>query len=308
MAEVIVTDKPQQDPEIHRMFKKTMLAATMSAISALFLAPAALAQSSTANLKVIGLTANNELIGFTTAAPRLTSRLIGTIAGTRAADSEIVGIDYRVQDGKLYAVGRGGGVYTIDTANATATLVSQLTVALEGTRFGVDFNPAADRLRIVSDSGQNLRHNVNAGGVTLLDLPLNNGAMPPVAVTGIASAAYTNNDDAVVNPLAALTGTVLYNINATTGSLVIQIPPNAGGINNVGTLGLLEVSGRVGFDIYTVSSRSGTTLSNLGYASISNASGASQLYSVDLSSGVAKSLGLMRTRAPLVDIALPIAQ
>ena len=290
------------------MFKKTMLAATMSAACALFLAPAALAQSSTANLKVIGLTANNELISFTTSAPRLTSRLIGTVAGTRAADSVIVGIDYRVQDGKLYAVGRGGGVYTIDTSNATATLVSQLTIALEGGRFGVDFNPAADRLRIVSDSGQNLRHNVNAGGVTLLDLPLNNGAMPPVAVTGVASAAYTNNDDAVVNPLAALTGTVLYNINATTGSLVIQIPPNAGGINNVGTLGLLEVSGRVGFDIYTVTSRGGTTTSNLGFASISNAAGASQLYSVDLSSGVAKSLGLMRTRAPLVDIALPIAQ
>ena len=184
------------------MLKKTMLTATLSAACALFLAPAAVAQSSTANLKVIGLTANNELIGFTTAAPRLTSRLIGTIAGTRAADSEIVGIDYRVQDGKLYAVGRGGGIYTIDTANATATLVSQLTVALEGTRFGVDFNPAADRLRIVSDSGQNLRHNVNAGGVTLVDLPLNNGAVPALPVTGVASAAYTNNDDAVVNPLA----------------------------------------------------------------------------------------------------------
>ena len=32
--------------------------------------------------------------------------------------------------------------------------------------FGVDFNPAADRLRIISDTGQNLAHNVNAGGVT----------------------------------------------------------------------------------------------------------------------------------------------
>jgi hypothetical protein len=31
--------------------------------------------------------------------------------------------------------------------------------------FGVDFNPAADRLRIISDAGQNLAHNVNAGGV-----------------------------------------------------------------------------------------------------------------------------------------------
>jgi hypothetical protein len=34
-------------------------------------------------------------------------------------------------------------------------------VALQGTRFGVDFNPAANRLRVISDLGQNLRHNID---------------------------------------------------------------------------------------------------------------------------------------------------
>jgi hypothetical protein len=34
--------------------------------------------------------------------------------------------------------------------------VSQLTVGLMGNAFGVDFNPAANRLRVVSDLGQNL--------------------------------------------------------------------------------------------------------------------------------------------------------
>lgn len=291
------------------MFKKTLLAAA----AAVALAPAAQAQSSTANLRAVGLTADNELIAFRTAAPRATSQLIGTITGTLPADAEIVGIDYRVQDGKLYAVGRGGGVYTIDTGNATATFVNQLVVAgvpvvLDGNRFGVDFNPAADRLRIVSDSGQNFRHNVNAGGVTLADGTLNNGAVPPVTVTGIASSAYTNNDDAAANPAAASTGTVLFNINAATGSLVLQIPPNSGGINNVGALGTGPTAARVGFDIYTVTNRAGATVSNLAFATLSDDSGASQLYSVDLSSGVASAIGTMRTRAPLVDIALPIAQ
>ena len=59
----------------------------------------------------------------------------------------------------LYGVGNGGGVYSIDPATAQASFVSQLSVALDGTSFGVDFNPAAGRLRIVSDAGQNLRHN-----------------------------------------------------------------------------------------------------------------------------------------------------
>ena len=290
------------------MFKKTLLAASIAATAALAFAPAASAQNSTANLRVFGLTADNTLISFTTAAPRLSSRVVGTITGTLPADSEIVGIDFRVQDGGLYAVGRGGGVYLIDTGNATATFVNQLNVggaplALEGTRFGVDFNPAADRLRIVSDTGQNLRHNVNAGGVTIVDGVLNNGAVPPATVAGIAAAAYTNNDDAV-----AATGTVLFDINAAAGTLLVQIPPNSGGTSLIGSLGVTDISGGVGFDIYTVTNRAGASVSNIGFASIAGASGASQLYSVDLSTGVASALGQMRTVAPIVDIALPIAQ
>jgi Domain of unknown function (DUF4394) len=47
-------------------------------------------------------------------------------------------------------------------ADARATKVSQSTAALQRSAFGVDFNPAADRLR-VSDAGQNLRHDANPG-------------------------------------------------------------------------------------------------------------------------------------------------
>jgi hypothetical protein len=58
-------------------------------------------------------------------------------------DASLVGIDYRVQDGKLYGVGDQGGIYTISTRGAVATMVSWLTVPLQGASFGVDFNPAA---------------------------------------------------------------------------------------------------------------------------------------------------------------------
>jgi hypothetical protein len=81
---------------------------------------------------------------------------LGSITGLTGLDTTIVGIDFLVQDGKLYGVGNSGGVYTIDTMTATATFVNALSVPLMGTSFGVDFNPAADRLRIVSDLGQNL--------------------------------------------------------------------------------------------------------------------------------------------------------
>jgi hypothetical protein len=40
----------------------------------------------------------------------------------------------------------------LSTWDASATMVSQLTLPLTGMFFGVDFNPAADRLRVVSDT------------------------------------------------------------------------------------------------------------------------------------------------------------
>ena len=70
--------------------------------------------------------------------------------------------------GDLYGLGNAGGVYVVNAHNAKASLVSRLDVALEGTSFGVDFNPTVDRLRVISDTGQNLRANVDTGA-TLVD-------------------------------------------------------------------------------------------------------------------------------------------
>src|SRR5262245_13878574 len=129
-----------------------------------------------ANPDVVGLTSDGRLICFKARTPAK-AQPIGTISGLTGGDTSLVGIDFRVQDGMLYGVGNAGGVYTIDTTTAAATLVNTLTAPLTpGTSFGVDFNPAADRLRIVSDAGLNLRHNVNAGGVTLADASLSYAA------------------------------------------------------------------------------------------------------------------------------------
>ncbi|MER6678380.1 DUF4394 domain-containing protein, partial [Streptomyces sp. NPDC000983] len=106
----------------------------------------------------VGLTADQRLVGFSTARPGDTWSL-GKVSGLRG-DTVLVGIDFRVQNGKLYGVGEKGGVYTL-SSKAKAMKVSQLTTALQGRHFGVDFNPAANRLRVISDTGQNLRHNID---------------------------------------------------------------------------------------------------------------------------------------------------
>src|SRR5262249_53930630 len=84
----------------------------------------------------------------------------------------LLGIDIRPADGKLYGITSTNDVYRIDPGTGAATQVSSLTVPFDGDiRSGVDFNPQADRLRLVSRDGQNLRVNVLLGA-TAVDGPL----------------------------------------------------------------------------------------------------------------------------------------
>ena len=90
----------------------------------------------------VGL-AGDTLVAFSTKKPSQ-ARAVGKVSGL-TGDTRLVGIGHRVQDGRLSGVGDRGGVYTI-AGKAVAIKVSQLTVALSGSTFGVDSNPAADRL------------------------------------------------------------------------------------------------------------------------------------------------------------------
>lgn len=274
-----------------QLIQKSLLAAAMLAASA-----AAQAGADVKNLQVIGLTSDQKLIGFTVGKANQASA-IGKINGL-SGDTLLVGIDYRVQDGLLYGVGNAGGVYTIDTTTATATLVNNLSVALEGTQFGVDFNPAADRLRIISNSGQNLRHNVNSGGTTLVDLPLNYVAGTPA--TGIVAAAYTNND------LDLLTGTSLFDIDPTLDQIVLQSPPNNGSLALTGKL-TVDAGSAVGFDIYTDLSSTNRYNVNFALASLT-VNGVAAMYSVNLLTGEALPHNAFKSRFAVTDIALPLAQ
>ena len=247
-------------------------------------------------LRVVGLTADGRLVCFTHRSPER-ARTIGTVTGLGGGDMKLIGIDFRVQDGLLYGVGDAGGVYTLDTDSAAATRVSQLTMPLRGTAFGVDFNPAADRLRIVSDAAQNLRHNVNTGGVTLPeDGTLSYGANTPAAV--VTGAGYTNND------LDPNTGTTLFDVDTSQDQVAVQSPPNNGNLVATGKL-LVDAGLDAGFDVYSALDREGTTTDNQAYAALS-VGGASGFYRVDLLTGAADRLGTFDDL--VTDIALPLNQ
>jgi hypothetical protein len=243
-----------------------------------------------------GLTGQNRLIGFSAASPGEIESNV-EVSGLQSGES-LVGIDFRPVDGKLWAVGKLGStgrMYTIDPESAAASLVAMLVnasggapIALQGSSFGLDFNPAADALRIVSDAGQNLRalpsDRLVAGvqqrtGDTFVDGSLNSAG---VTATGIGGAAYTNND---VDPA---TGTTLFDIDASLDDLVVQNPPNSGTLVKVADLGS-PTDALVGFDIRTL----GTT--NIAYVATTeqrgNGATLATLRTIDLATGATESLG-----------------
>lgn len=248
-------------------------------------------------VNVVGLVGGTSLVTFSTDA--LAVRENRTVSGL-AGDRSLVGIDYRVQDGKLYGVGNAGGVYTIDQAGA-ATKVKQLSVRLEGTRFGVDFNPAANALRIISDTGQNLRQPfADAAAPTANDKPLTNPAAPPatdpVPAKGAASAGYTNNDE------DNATGTALFVLDTAADRVSIQSPANAGTFAPMGGLGV-DAGPAAGFDIYGPAD--GVSGEPMALATL-QVDGGYGLYRINLLTGKAESMGALSEQ--VTDIAVPLDQ
>jgi Domain of unknown function (DUF4394) len=253
-------------------------------------------------LTILALTQDQRLVQFRECNPNRLKEIGAVIL--QSPDTALVGIDFRVQDGLLYGVGNGGGIYTIDTSSAVATLVSQLSVGvvLDGAFFGVDFNPAADRLRIISDNGQNLAHNVNPppapGGVTAVNTTLNYPAPVNIPLaTGVTGAAYTNND------LSGTTGTTLFDIDTVLNQVVIQSPPGQGELVAVGSL-TVDPNTAVGFDIYT-DLKDNAAFKNRGFASLV-VSGVSGFYRISLLTGQAISIGTFSV--PVIDIAILLNQ
>lgn len=250
-------------------------------------------------LQVLGLTQNGQLVRFYAATP-YTTETIGVVSGLQSPDTALIGMDFRVQDGQLYGLGNGGGMYTLDTMSAQATFVNALTIPLMGTFFGMDFSPPADRLRIISNTGQNLAHDVNPGGITIAQGTLTYTAPPgaPVPALGVTGAAYTNND------LDPTTGTTLFDIDTTLNQVVIQSPSGSGILAAPGQLGV-NAQSKAGFDIYSRLDEEGVTVENWGYASLA-VNGAYGFYRINLLTGQARGLGIFTQ--PIVEIAVPLNQ
>jgi hypothetical protein len=265
---------------------------TVGALTAALALPlGAVTQSASAatppETRVAGLMDNGTTLVRFSLARAQQARRVAPISGL-VEDTRLVGIDYRVQDGVLYGVGDEGGVYRV-APRGVARLVNRLTVDLEGSTFDIDFNPAADRLRILSDTGQNLRHDVSGAATpaTVADVPL---STPPTAgtTTGVTAGAYTNND------VDTATGTGLFVINTSTDSVLTQSPANNGTLASNGSLGF-NAAPDAGLDIGR---------GNEAFATLATP-GRYRLFAIDLLTGKATPNGYFPVGMRISDLAIP---
>lgn len=251
-----------------------------------------LAATSTAQAQMaaqwVGLLADNKIVHIDGRSAQVTKTLpIRNVSGS------VVGIDVRPANGKLYALTLSGGIYTLDPKTGEATMVSQLGQAANtGLNPVVDFNPVADRLRVLGIDGASYRINVDSGQVVV------DGALkydPSDAAAGktpmVQAGAYSNS-------FAGTKETGLYDIDSALGTFLLQAPPNDGILKTRGSLGVKPMA-PMAFDI-VADGKGG----NLGYLVAGKT-----LYTVDIATGKAsKQADLKGLMGSLRDIAALPAQ
>ena len=259
----------------------------------------------------VALAGRNSLITFDTSNPGVqlaTTRVRGLERG-----DNLLGVDFRPATGELYGLG-STRLYRIDPAAGAATAVGgPFAVELDGDEFGFDFNPSVDRIRVVSDGGQNLRLNPDDGTVVDADpvaagvqadanLAYATGDPGAGATPAVVAAAYSNN-------LAGGTPTTLYVIDRGRDALLTKgspdgapTSPNTGQLFSVGSLGIDPVTFG-GLDILTDPAGTGNQVA---FAAFTTGRGqASTLYSVNLQTGATTAgAPIGRRRAPVTDIAV----
>ncbi len=199
-------------------------------------------------------------------------------------------LDFRPLTGQLYGYDDvSNGYFTVNVNTGALTLASSAGVTPTGSdKVGIDFNPVIDRLRTVSELGENIVYNPNDGTASdAATVPLfyaagdaNAGVAPQIVAN-----AYTNSVFGV-----AAASTVQYVLDANLNTLA-TLANNAGALNTIARITLngsvLDFGPDAGFDILA-----GPGGTNSAYA-VLNVGSLAGLYSIDLATGSASLLGAL---------------
>lgn len=271
---------------------------TITAAAAMLLSTTVKAQS------IIGITTDDKL--FTIADPTMPGTITtpASVTGLTAGQT-IVGTDFRPNTGELYALGYNSTtgdaqLYTINVSTAVATSVgAALTLELGSGSVGFDFNPTVDRIRVTAANRKNYRLHPVTGAIAAIDgdlafatTDINASSMPM-----IGASAYTNS-------YIGTESTTLFNYDEGLNIITTQVPPNDGTQNTVGSSGIIIdiLDKSVDMDIYF----DAATSTNTAYLAANTLLSDDQLYTVNLTTGAATSVGLIGSGLEVKDIAVTI--
>ncbi len=239
-------------------------------------------------------TTSFNLVTFNVAAPATFTATV-PITGVAAGQS-LVGLDTRPATGELFALGYNNTttqaqLYTLNRTTGAVTAVGTpltLNLGAANMRIGFDFNPTVDRIRVTSSAGTNYRLNPNNGALVATD-----GTLAYATTDTNAGQAQQVGSSAYTNSYIGSTATTLYNIDEGANRLVTQVPPNDGTLNTVGPLGITLGTGVADLDIYFNQSTGTNTAYMTGALYVGANQASSTLFTVNLSTGAATSVGLL---------------
>lgn len=242
------------------------------------------------NKTVYAIDSANNLLSFMASNPSSVTKM--AITGLQANES-ILEIDFRPVDNKMYALGSSNRLYTIDGTTGVATAIGATAFsspALNGTDFGFDFNPVADRLRVHANTTQNLRLNqlTGANAATDTNLAYKAGDANVGATPNVVGTAYTNS-------LPFPGTTELYAIDSNLDILVKLASPNDGQLTTVGALGV-NTNSNAEMDIDGETGKA--------YAVLSTTTSSSGFYSVNLTTGAMTLLGNINNNTTIRSMAI----
>lgn len=251
--------------------------------------------------EIHGLT-GGAIVRFTDRAPRRSTEIVQRLFGSQA----LVAIDFNPRDGQLYALDNAGGIHLMRLDAGQQIEVGRIEGALIGSFYDIDFDPADGRLRIATDAGTHLLHDLGTNRTQVL--PLLNNAGTPGALIGTAGLAHANNDAsaATASPLYLIDHERdrLASVDAVT-SAVTTIAPLAPARRFARPV---TTFGHVGFDILSRVDDGGRAVSNLAFVSLQPDDFTSPVvvYRMDLATGRLTSLGSINTvpAGDLIDIAV----
>lgn len=258
--------------------------------------------------EIVAVTVSHQLLRFNAGQPQQV-RERRPLTGLRAGE-RLIGLDYRVARGELFALGASGQLYKVDVAAAKASPVgSGVALPAGASAWDIDFNPTVDRIRVVNDRGANLRLHPDTGAQV-------DGDANAPGVQPDAALAWDAADPRAGQPLAVVAAGYTYNktndkittnyaLDGAAGWLVHQgtkegvappVSPNTGRLYSVGALGTGPFA-QATFDISDVN--------NTAYAGLRGAADKStRWYRVDLATGKATFVGTVGGGEPLAGAAI----